>query len=143
MALVLVTVAATVPVVLQLALVVRHTTTRLVLAPTWNLPSPITPRPLLLSLRLNNINHPQTPLKVAQVKVHVAAMVVLPQLVHSHVLIVERRQPPSGVATMSGTTFATLVVSRFALFPLACRYRHIAAWHVLMGRRFELSYQIM
>jgi hypothetical protein len=117
-ALVLVTVAATVPVVLQLALVVRHTTTRSVPAPTWNQPSPITPRPLLLSLRLNNSNHPQTPLKVALAKLHVAAMVVLPQLVHSRVLTVERRPPPSGVATMSGTTFATLVVRRLALFGL-------------------------
>jgi hypothetical protein len=115
-ALVLVTVAATVLVVLQLALVVRRTTTRLVLAPTWNLPSPITPRPLLLSLRLNNNNHPQTPPKVVLAKVHVAAMVVLPQLVHSHVLTVERRQHHSGAATTSGTTFATLVVRRFTLF---------------------------
>lgn len=143
MALVLVTVAATVPVVLQLAPVVQHTTTRLVLAPTWNPPSPITPRPLLLSLRLNNSNHPQTP-KVALAKVHVAAMVVLPQLVHSRVLTVERRQLPSGVATMSETTFAMLVVRRFALSPLACRYRAtLLRWHVLMGRTFELSYQIM
>jgi hypothetical protein len=127
-----VTVAATVPVVLQLALVVRHTTTRLVLAPTWNLQSPTTPRPLLLSLWPSNNHHPQTP-KVALVKVHVTAMVVLPQLVHSRVPTVEHPQPPSGVATMSGTTFATLVVRRSTLFrhlPFACtkcRYRHIAA----------------
>jgi len=115
-ALVPVTVAATVLVVLLLAPAARHTTTRLVLAPTWNLPSLITPHPLPLSLRPSNSNHPRTPQKVAPAKVHAAAMVVLRQLEHSRVLTVEHRQRPSGVATTSETTFATLVVRRSILF---------------------------
>ena len=110
MALVLVTVAVTVLVVLQLAPVVLRTTTRSVHGQRWSLRNPTSPRLPPLKRRQNSSNSPQTPQRVVLAKVHAAAMAVRRPLVLFRVPTVERRQPHSGAATTSGTIFAMLVV---------------------------------
>jgi hypothetical protein len=73
-----------------------------------------------------------------------AAMVVWHLSVRYRVPTVGRRRRPFGAVTTSATIFATLVVRRLSLFkPPRHRYRLSAAmmrWHVLMGRRSNLSY---
>ena len=139
------TVSATVLVVAHLAPAVLHTTTHLTLDPRWNPRTPTTHRPHPPSPLLNSSISPQTLPMVLLAKAPVAAMVVWHLSVRYHVPTVGRRRHPFGAVTTSATIFATLVVRRLSLFfkhPRR-RYRLSAAmmrWHVLMGRRSNLSY---
>ena len=138
------TVSATVLVVVHLAPVVLHTTTHLTLDPRWIPQRPTTHLPHLPSPLLNSSIRLQTLLMVVLAKAPEAAMVVWHLSVRYRVPTVGHRRRPFGAVTTSATIFATLVVRRLSLFkPPRRRYRLSAAmmrWHVLMGRRSNLSY---